>query len=301
MKVLVAGAGGYIGARTAARFRSIPGATVRGLGRRLAGEPPLDLATDEAGLRTAFLEFQPDVIVNAAGTISTHIASCVAAHVDVTANLLMIASELAPGARFVQLGSAAEYGDAVREPDAIHEDTLPQPQGAYGISKLAATLLATREGSSRGLHAIALRVFNLVGPDMTPGTIFPNVVRFLREPGRRASDPLVVGTLDTWRDFVHIDDVVSSIVAAATVPETRLASGSIINIASGQAVRVHDVVRRLLDAAGHVGPIEERASGSGRSAGVRWALGDNRRAFERLGWRPQKPLATALGELAARD
>jgi nucleoside-diphosphate-sugar epimerase len=300
MKVLVAGASGYIGARSVAAFRALPGTEVVGVSRRAGEGVTLDVAADRDALRALFERTRPDVVVNAAGTITPDLHRCLSAHVDVTANLICAAAEFAPGARFVQLGSAAEYGDAVREPDAMHEDTLPMPQGAYGVSKLAATLLAVREGAVRGLHPVSLRVFNLIGPDMTPGTIFPNVLRFLREPGRRPDDPLVVGALGIHRDFVHIDDVVAAIVAAATQPAARVAAGSIVNICSGRAVVVRDVVRELLDVAGHTGPIDERAGGSGRSGGVSWALGDNRRALERLDWRPRKDLSTGLRELVNR-
>lgn len=297
MKILIAGAGGYIGARLLRRLGPLPGYEARGIVRSVPGGAGIDIAHDRAALHALFESFRPEAVINAAGTISPDMRRCLSAHVDVTAALIEAAATFAPGARFIQLGSAAEYGDAAHEPDALHEAMLPRPQGAYGISKLAGTLLATREAPTRGLHAVSLRIFNLVGRDMTPGTIFANVQRFLAEPGRRSTDPLPVGSLDIHRDFVHIDDVIDAVHAALRASPERLPNGSIINVASGQVVQVRRVVRELLDLAGHTGPLEERAPNSGRSQGVRWALGDTRLAREYLGWQARRPLSEALREL----
>jgi NDP-hexose 4-ketoreductase len=126
------------------------------------------------------------------------------------------------------------------------------------------------------------------------------VLRFISTPGRRATDVFEASALDIFRDFVHIDDVIDAIEAAATVPATQLPNGSVINISSGQISRVRDVVRELLDAAGHTGAIAEHVQLGARSTGVRWALGDNRRARQYLHWQPRRSLSGSLRQLVSR-
>ncbi len=244
-------------------------------------------------------EYRPDVVINCAGTTSPELLDCVEAHVVVTANLLAAVAKAAPGARVIQLGSAAEYGQAVEAPLRVDEDTPPAPRGAYAISKLSSTLLAVRHGPGLGLECIALRVFNLIGPDMAPGTIIPNVMRILENPARRSADPVELGRLDLYRDFVHVDDVVAAIICAVEVQSVD--NGTIINVASGEAVMVRELVRRLLDAAGHHGEIREVAPGTGRSVGVTWQCADIGRARSLLGWAPHKSLADAVTELVRSD
>ena len=64
---------------------------------------------------------------------------------------------------------------------------------------------------------------------------------------------------------------------------------------------VREVVRRLLDAAGHHGEIREVAAGTGRSVGVTWQCADIDRARRLLGWAPRKSLADAITELVSGD
>jgi len=297
MRVVVAGGQGYIGSRLCRRLLGM-GVSVLPLSRRAGGSgaaQPLDLAKPSEALIPMLRDFRPDAVVNCAGTTSTEVRECVEAHAVVTANLLAAVARAAPGSRLIQLGSAAEYGQAVEPPLLLREDTPPMPRGAYAVSKLASTLLSVCHGPGLGLECIALRVFNLIGVDMAPGTIIPNLMRILRDPALRPEDPVELGRIDVYRDFVHVDDVVAAIVRAIEVPSIE--NGAIINVASGEAVMVRELVRRILDAAGHRGEIREVAPGTGRSVGVTWQSGDIGRARNLLGWVPRKTLAEAVTEL----
>jgi NDP-hexose 4-ketoreductase len=302
MRVVVAGGDGYIGSRVCRRLAAIKGVDVLPLSRRASGRgcaQVIDLVRPPGALVSLLTDYRPDVVINCAGTTSSDVLDCVEAHVVVTANLLAAAAQAAPRVRLIQLGSAAEYGQAVAASLRIHEDTPPAPRGAYAVSKLASTLLAVRHGPGLGLECLALRIFNLIGPDMAPGTIIPNVMRILGNPARRPADPVELGRLDVYRDFVHVDDVVAAIIHAVQLP--AIDNGTIINIASGEAVMVRELVRRLLDAAGHYGDIREVAPGTDRSVGVSWQCADIGRARSLLGWTPRKSLAEAVAELVRGD
>lgn len=284
-RIWLAGASGYIGSRVW-RALEAGGAEVMPIARRSHSTPgirAIDMAADPEGLASSIADFNPDLVVNCAGTISPDARTAVAAHVTATANLLDGMEKVHPGLPLVQLGSAAEYGAAVERPGLIGENTPPRPEGPYGISKLASTQLAIAYGRRTGGSVIVLRVFNLLGPDMPLGTVVARVLDFLS--ARPSSDtPIRTGRLDVYRDFVHVDDVVAAVVAATT----RTAEGqpAVVNVAGGRPVLVRTLVRDMLDAAGHPGGIEEDAAGSTRSEGVPWQHADIARARERLGWTP---------------
>lgn len=294
-RILVAGGSGYIGSRVRQRLAADPAVEVLAIARRASPHAlTLDLAAQPRELRAVVREFRPHAVINCAGTISADLRETVSAHVVATANLLQSVADNAPSARFVQIGSAAEYGQAVEAPQLIDEDSVPRPEGPYGVSKLAATQLALTHARQRRAACVVLRVFNLLGPEMPQGTVVARVMAFLA--GRRdPAEAIELGRLDVYRDFVHVDDVVEAVVAAAGyVPDQP----EIFNIASGEPVLVRTLVRELLDSAGHDGDIVESAPGSARSAGVTWQHADIGRARLRLGWSPRITRAAALDDLA---
>lgn len=294
-RILLAGGSGYIGSRVRQRLASDPAVEMLAIARRPCPHAlTLDLAAQPGELRAVMQEFRPQVVVNCAGTISADLRETVSAHVVATANLLQSLADDAPSARFVQIGSAAEYGQAVEPPQLIDEDIEPRPEGPYGVSKLAATQLALTHAAQRQASCVVLRVFNLLGPEMPQGTVVARVMSFLATR-RDTAQAIELGRLDVYRDFVHVDDVVAAVVAAAEyIPQQP----EVFNIASGEPVLVRTLVRELLDSAGHDGPIVESAPGSARSAGVTWQHADIGRARARLGWNPRVTRAAALADLA---
>src|SRR4051794_8654276 len=107
-RVLVMGAGGFLGAHTV-RALTAAGATA-------IPAPPrarLDLATaDPAALTRLLREVRPDAVVNAAGRIGGSPEELESGNTEVVRRLLAASAATVPGLRFVHLGSLAEYGAA---------------------------------------------------------------------------------------------------------------------------------------------------------------------------------------------
>ena len=62
--------------------------------------------------------------------------------------------------RFVNIGSAAEYGPHTTK---INEDAREKPVGAYGTSKLEQSKIVERFAKESGVGTINLRIFNIAG------------------------------------------------------------------------------------------------------------------------------------------
>ena len=103
---------------------------------------------------------------------------------------------------------------------------------------------------------------------------------------------LRVGNLDTWRDFLDVRDVCRAYLACIAHSDL-LAPGTILNLASGEAHRIGDVLNDLCDMAGVEIKIEVDGSRV-RETDLRLSCGDATRASQMLGWSPAIPWSQTL-------
>ncbi|WP_172384984.1 NAD-dependent epimerase/dehydratase family protein [Streptomyces sp. MNP-20] len=295
MRILVLGATGYLGAHITQRLRALPGARLRTCGRAPAADLRCDLATAAPGdLVELLVRAAPDAVVNCAGAVGGTALTLAEVNSRGPALLCEALRAAAPGARLVHLGSAAEYGPQPRGARTA-EDGPAHPVAPYGATKLAGTLAVT----SSGLDAVALRVTNPVGPG-APAAGLPGrlTAELRRAVGESPHGTVRVGDLSAFRDFVYVRDVARAVELAVTAPGPV---PPLLNIGSGRAVPVRDLVHGLVRAAGFRGRVEESLPAAGRSAAVPWQCADIGAADRELGWRPRHDLDDALAALWAAD
>ena len=136
--------------------------------------------------------------------------------------------------KFVFASSSSVYGQVAlpaRESDPC------QPLSPYAVTKLAAERLAMASWRKYGLPVVALRYFAVYGPRQRPDMAFSRFIAALR-----GGSPLpIYGDGSQSRDFTYVADVVQATVRAAERP----VEGECINVGSGVATRVLDVVAGL--------------------------------------------------------
>ncbi|MFG2294508.1 NAD-dependent epimerase/dehydratase family protein [Streptomyces sp. NPDC048603] len=300
MRILVLGRTGYLGAHVADRLRGLPDAVILDGGRSPGAGFAVDLALDRPErLAKTLAAAAPDAVVNCAGATGSDPVALAEVNARGPAVLCAALREAAPAARLVHLGSAAEYGPGTPG-TRVAESEPACPVTPYGASKLAGTVAVT----ASGLDAVVLRVGNPVGPG-APATGLPGrITALLREAGADPAAVLRLGDLSAYRDFVDVRDVARAAELAVTA---RGPVPPVLNVSTGEAVPVRDLVAALVRRSGFPGRIEEdsgEAAGSSRSAAVSWQCSDVTGAARALGWRPEHPLdhmADALWEAAARD
>ncbi|WP_084102423.1 UDP-glucose 4-epimerase GalE [Demequina sp. NBRC 110051] len=157
--------------------------------------------------------------------------------------------------------SAGVYGTP--DVEIVNETTPTTPESPYGESKLIGEWLirdqvkATAE-SDAPLRATSLRYFNVVGSgtpevyDASPHNLFPKVIRAIKA----GQAPLIFGddydTADGTcvRDYVHVQDLAHSHVAAARMLDAGRPLAPVYNLGSGDGTSVKEIVGSLLEAAG---------------------------------------------------
>lgn len=294
MRVLVTGAGGFIGANIVRGFAA-RGARVAACLRpggdpwRLTGADcsvyEVDLC-DQAALAQAVEAVAPDVIVNAAahgayswqGDLSRMLA------VNVLAVEALIGRCLERGTPLIHLGSSSEYGP---QPGAPDELTRPAPNSAYAVTKVAGTHLICDAVARRGLIGVVLRLYSVYGPWEEPARLMPTLAGALV---RHRLPPLVDPAIA--RDFVHVDDVVEIVERWASRPVLP-PDLPILNVGSGTQTSI----AQLVDLARSIATVEDEpvwGSMDSRAWDTTAWRADARRAAQLLGWRPSTSLADGV-------
>ncbi|NKI44467.1 NAD(P)-dependent oxidoreductase [Streptomyces sp. LD120] len=292
MRVLVLGATGFLGGHLTRLLRAERGILLRTAGRGPGADLHADLATVTVpGLAALLTAAAPDAVVNCAGAVGGGPRELSALNSRLPAVLCAALDRAAPGARLVHLGSAAEYG-RVPHGERVREDAPAAPLGHYGASKLAGTLTVTASGAD----AVVLRVTNPVGAGAPEAGLPGRLAAALRRAAANGPGTVVrVGDLSAHRDFVDVRDVARAVHLALRAPGPL---PGVVNIGSGEAVRVRELATALLAIAGSGGHLREEAGGgSARSGQVDWSCADVTRAATALGWRPRHSLTDSLTAL----
>lgn len=207
-----------------------------------------------------------------------------------TLNVLLAARD--SGARRVVFASSSSvYGDAPEMPK--REDMTPKPLSPYAISKLSAEQLCGVFTQLYGLETVALRYFNVFGPDQDPASEYAAVIPKFIAAVAAGERPTIFGDGEQSRDFTYIANVVDANLRAARVAE---ASGRVFNIASGRAISVN----RMLELVGEmVGKPAEADYVDPRPGDIRDSLADITAAREVLGYEPAVSFEDGLARTVA--
>ena len=200
-----------------------------------------------------------------------------------TLNILETARKLTIP-KVVFSSSAGVFGELKTLP--IREDHPAEPDSPYGASKLGAEKAGLAYAKLYGIQFVALRYFNVYGPNqrLDPyGNVIPIFVfRMLR------GEPLTIfGDGEQTRDFVSVDDVVQANIRAAAAPGVWGA----FNIGSGSRISINELVTKLTALSG-IRPVVKY--GPPRAGDVRHSLADIDAARRAFGFDPTRDMDQKL-------
>ena len=136
--------------------------------------------------------------------------------------------------RFINIGSSDEYGDHLAPQD---ESLRESPISPYAVGKVVSTNLLQMLHRSESLPIVIVRLYLVYGPGQKDDRFIPQIIKGLLSG---QSFPVSLGS--QLRDFTYIDDIVEGTLK---ILSTDMLDGEVVNLASGQPVKIMDVIQTI--------------------------------------------------------
>jgi dTDP-L-rhamnose 4-epimerase len=162
------------------------------------------------------------------------------------------------------------------------EESKIHPTSVYGITKQTQESLVMTVARSLGIAAVSLRYQNVFGPGQSLTNPYTGILSIFSSLIRRGKKINIFEDGLESRDFVSIEDVAR--VTAQTVLDEQ-ADGKVLNVGSGVATTVKEVVDELMRAYGRTVPVE--VTGDFRIGDIRHNVADLACVRGTLGFEPQ--------------
>jgi NAD dependent epimerase/dehydratase len=300
-RVLVTGAGGFIGSHLAehlvelgAKIRALVHYNALGHSGWLSDSPKkgeMEIVAGDVTDRDSVIRATKDVdiVFHLAALIGIPYSyrapqSYVRTNIDGTMNVLQAALE--NSASLVLHTSTSEvYGSARFVP--ITEAHPLQGQSPYSASKIGGDKMVEAFHSSFDLPAIIVRPFNTFGPRQSMRAVIPTIITQLLR-----GNVIKLGNLRPTRDLNFVSNTVDGYVLAASCPQ---AIGQTVHFGSNREISIHDLahlIARLMGKNLTVYTESERVRPE--KSEVERLFADSSLAHRIFGWEPKVSLEEGL-------
>lgn len=189
--------------------------------------------------------------------------------------------------RMVHTSTSETYGTAQYTPiDELHP---LQGQSPYSASKIGADKMAESYFLSFELPVTTLRPFNTYGPRQSARAVIPTIIS-----QALTRDHIKLGSLDPVRDLNFVKDTARAFMAVAESDQTI---GEVVNAGYGKGISIGDLATTILEILGMDKPVvadDQRVRPSGSE--VMQLLCANQKAKALADWEPQTSLKAGLQE-----
>ncbi len=205
--------------------------------------------------------------------------------------------EISPAERSIALLKRGDWeladGGQRLDPVPTPETKQPALSSIYALNKYAQERMALIIGKAYGIPTVALRFFNVFGPNQALSNPYTGVLAIFAARLLNERPPLVFEDGLQRRDFVHVRDVARACLLALETDHTD----NVFNVGSGQSRTIVSVARDLARVMRRPA-LAPRITGKYRAGDIRHCFADIRKSRELLGFEPQVSFDEGLDELS---
>jgi len=208
-------------------------------------------------------------------------------------NILEVYRMFAPNAKFYQASSSEMFGNSVDDDGVQRLSTPMTPVSPYGCSKLLGFHLVRHYRNAYKLHACNGILFNHESPRRGSNFVTNKVVKTAVEIKKGLKSKLILGNLDSYRDWGHSKDYVKAMhkIINHESPEDFIVSTGIT-----KSVReLCDYVFSRLDL--DYKEFVKQDPKFMRPEELKYLRGDSSKARQVLGWNPEYTFESMLDEM----
>jgi GDP-4-dehydro-6-deoxy-D-mannose reductase len=192
------------------------------------------------------------------------------------------------------VGSGEQYGKHDASDMPLSEEAEQRPLNVYAASKAAQEVIALEAFRSEGVRVVCTRSFNHSGAGQPSTYLIPALVARALAARNQRPPKVVLGSMTTVRDFLHVVDVVDAYIALAS----RGRPGEVYNVASGRGTSVKDLAVAVLAATGVKAALSTDPD-LVRTVEVPTLIGDSRKLREATGWTPEQGIPEIIEDVIA--
>ena len=211
-----------------------------------------------------------------------------AVNVDGTLNILQACKKLDKKVKILLASTGYVYGSSDNA-RPFSECGKIKPMGIYAESKTEMEKKALGN-KPKNVELVISRAFNHTGPGQTPNFVIPAFAQQIADIEAAKNDPtILVGNLEATRDFFDVRDA----VRAYRLIMNDGKPGEIYNMASNEAIKISDLLDKLLTLSTKKISIKQDKERL-RPSDLAYSVGDYSKIKSELGWSPAISLDQTL-------
>lgn len=196
--------------------------------------------------------------------------------------------------RFIFSSSMSVYGDLPARHGPVREDFPCKPISYYGCNKLASESLIRAFTRGSDMDFTIFRLFSVYGPGQNLENMKQGMVSIYLSYLLKNSPIHVKGSIDRFRDFVYIDDVIDVFMQSEPRKETY---GEVFNIGTSVKTTVKELLKIILRAYGK-DDFDRWVNVKGNTAGdITGCIADIVKLEKKLGWKPKRGLEQGIAKM----